>query len=318
MLRAVPSFHSLPRTVYRIQPRISPTRLCVPFVYPPIPIMPGKRKRSTVVPAVSESDRSSNTDPTRPRQRTAVPLPSNLPTTEPQPPRRQPSRTGTSAITNPDVNPEVIDGLSALRASPDGGEIADVGPALKLRKGKTLGADASVNGSPGLQQATAVETPGKNGRGQGRVKTSGAGAPKHTSTTPGSALETTTDPSDQQPGRNKRKKGAAQHVREDSAAVKNATLDAPILNGVAPSEEALEQSVGVTMDPEVDGALTGENEDGDEEDVKEALSRPPPVNSDYLPLPWKGRLGYVRTYTLRMHDKLTRVTGVPEHLLAQC
>ena len=32
----------------------------------------------------------------------------------------------------------------------------------------------------------------------------------------------------------------------------------------------------------------------DEEEVQEALSRPPPVNSDYLPLPWKGRLGYVR------------------------
>ncbi|OJD16976.1 UV damage endonuclease UvdE [Emergomyces pasteurianus Ep9510] len=30
----------------------------------------------------------------------------------------------------------------------------------------------------------------------------------------------------------------------------------------------------------------------DIEEVKEALARPPPVNSSYLPLPWKGRLGY--------------------------
>jgi hypothetical protein len=29
-------------------------------------------------------------------------------------------------------------------------------------------------------------------------------------------------------------------------------------------------------------------------EITQALSRPPPVNSDYLPLPWKGRLGYVR------------------------
>ena len=29
------------------------------------------------------------------------------------------------------------------------------------------------------------------------------------------------------------------------------------------------------------------------EELQEALSRPPPVNSSYLPLPWKGRLGYV-------------------------
>ena len=31
----------------------------------------------------------------------------------------------------------------------------------------------------------------------------------------------------------------------------------------------------------------------DEAEVNAASSRPPPVNSDYLPLPWKGRLGYV-------------------------
>lgn len=30
-----------------------------------------------------------------------------------------------------------------------------------------------------------------------------------------------------------------------------------------------------------------------EEDLKDAFSRPPAVNSSYLPLPWKGRLGYV-------------------------
>lgn len=43
------------------------------------------------------------------------------------------------------------------------------------------------------------------------------------------------------------------------------------------------------LDPEADGV-----EEADEEEIKEALSRPPPVNSDYLPLPWIGRrLGYV-------------------------
>ena len=42
------------------------------------------------------------------------------------------------------------------------------------------------------------------------------------------------------------------------------------------------------LDPEADG-----DEEPDELEVKEALSRPPPVHSDYLPLPWKGRLGYV-------------------------
>ncbi|KAL8819172.1 MAG: hypothetical protein Q9223_002348, partial [Gallowayella weberi] len=41
------------------------------------------------------------------------------------------------------------------------------------------------------------------------------------------------------------------------------------------------------LDPEAEG-----EEEADEEEIKAALSRPPPVNSDVLPLPWKGRLGY--------------------------
>lgn len=43
------------------------------------------------------------------------------------------------------------------------------------------------------------------------------------------------------------------------------------------------------LDPEAEG-----DEEADEEEIQAALSRPPPANSDYLPLPWKGRLGYVR------------------------
>ena len=43
------------------------------------------------------------------------------------------------------------------------------------------------------------------------------------------------------------------------------------------------------LDPEAEG-----DEEAGEEEIQAALSRPPPVNSDYLPLPWKGRLGYVR------------------------
>lgn len=42
------------------------------------------------------------------------------------------------------------------------------------------------------------------------------------------------------------------------------------------------------LDPEAEAEIPAA-----EEEVKEAISRPPPVNSDYLPLPWKGRLGYV-------------------------
>jgi len=43
------------------------------------------------------------------------------------------------------------------------------------------------------------------------------------------------------------------------------------------------------VDP--DGDEAGPVEDA--EIMKLEAARPPPVNSDYLPLPWKGRLGYV-------------------------
>jgi UV DNA damage endonuclease len=68
-------------------------------------------------------------------------------------------------------------------------------------------------------------------------------------------------------------------------------------------------------DPEAD--IT---EEADPQELKEALSRPPPVNSDYLPLPWKGRLGYacLNTY-LRFSNppvfssRTCRIASILEH-----
>ena len=66
-----------------------------------------------------------------------------------------------------------------------------------------------------------------------------------------------------------------------------------------------------------DGMDDPEDEDfgeADEAEVNEASRRPPPVNSDYLPLPWKGRLGYVR-YTEYFEYELSLTTaGLLEHL----
>ncbi|KAI9669203.1 MAG: UV-damage endonuclease [Caeruleum heppii] len=42
------------------------------------------------------------------------------------------------------------------------------------------------------------------------------------------------------------------------------------------------------VDPEADGDDVEDNI----EEIQEAAARPPPVHSNYLPLPWKGRLGY--------------------------
>ncbi|KAJ5256836.1 hypothetical protein N7478_012940 [Penicillium angulare] len=59
---------------------------------------------------------------------------------------------------------------------------------------------------------------------------------------------------------------------------------ADILNG---DVAALAGQAEAAWDPESD-----ENVPLEEDELKEALGRPPPVNSSYLPLPWKGRLGY--------------------------
>jgi UV DNA damage endonuclease len=56
-----------------------------------------------------------------------------------------------------------------------------------------------------------------------------------------------------------------------------------ILNGDIPSADRQ-----ASLDPESDEEIPIEAEE-----LKEALGRPPPVHSNYLPLPWKGRLGYV-------------------------
>lgn len=60
---------------------------------------------------------------------------------------------------------------------------------------------------------------------------------------------------------------------------------ADILNGDIPLPAGQAEAA---LDPESD-----EDIPVDAEELKEALGRPPPVNSSYLPLPWKGRLGYV-------------------------
>ena len=71
-----------------------------------------------------------------------------------------------------------------------------------------------------------------------------------------------------------------------------------------------------TADPEADDA----DEPADEEEIKAALSRPPPVDSDYIPLPWKGRLGYaclntyLRTATPAVFSSRTcRIASIIEH-----
>ncbi|KUL86392.1 hypothetical protein ZTR_08188 [Talaromyces verruculosus] len=70
-----------------------------------------------------------------------------------------------------------------------------------------------------------------------------------------------------------------------TAASANSSLSA--IANVLESMPSPSKKKAASLDPESD-----EDVPADVEEVKEALERPAPVNSDYLPLPWKGRLGY--------------------------
>lgn len=51
--------------------------------------------------------------------------------------------------------------------------------------------------------------------------------------------------------------------------------------------------------PAQDGSLDPESEEEvpvEADELQDALTRPPAVDSSYLPLPWKGRLGYVSSF----------------------
>ena len=70
------------------------------------------------------------------------------------------------------------------------------------------------------------------------------------------------------------------------------------------------------QDPEADG----DEEAANPEELQLALSRPPPVNSPYLPLPWKGRLGYacLNTYLRSANppvfsSRTCRIASILEH-----
>ncbi|KAF1944233.1 UV-endonuclease UvdE [Clathrospora elynae] len=235
-----------------------------------------KRKRSATVAATPTAKEASNPDRAKSR-RTEVPLSPVVA----KPPRRQSARGVAATKTDPSVNPEILDGVSALRASPDGHEDA--------------GTDSIVN--PAVSNDTADGV----------------------SAAPDATTEVQTLPSASVSGnvvatvasKNKRKKAGAQHVKVED---EGSTIGA--VNGVAGDITDPAASAGVGDPEDADGDV--ENED--EAEVKEALSRPPPVNSEYLPLPWKGRLGYacLNTYLRNANppvfsSRTCRIASILEH-----
>jgi UV DNA damage endonuclease len=240
-----------------------------------------KRKRSTATDASLATTEASNIDSSKVRH-TDIPLPPNVAKNAPKATRRQFSREGVAAVTNPDVNPDVLDGKMALRASPDGHETSETSSHLKPDA-----SNGTANGISVIPNGTTDMAP--------PPKTNGVGA---------KGAEAAPTAGDAPSGKGKRKKAPAQNIK-----VEDEDSNVSAVNSI---EKNAKEDTGMAGDPE-----DGEGLEEDEVEVKEALSRPPPVNSEYLPLPWKGRLGYVCSRNATMHTRLTDASGLSQHLSSQ-
>jgi hypothetical protein len=283
----IPSVQKLgPSLAYRTAQR-APLVLHSFRAFSYLTVMPPKRKASTAAASPAAGEARSK------MRRSEVPLPPKPAAKGKQLPRRQSSRGG-AAVMNPDVNPEVLDAPNALRASPDGHECADKEAHLHQHDIAAGGAINGINADPAKpstsQNATTeIKTIPTNGAES--IDEAGA-----FSAAPAA-------------GRAKRKKAGAVHVKTEGGDSNIAPTNGS-LGSAAPAEDA-----GVTGDPEAEGL---DGEEGDEVELKEALARPPPVNSEYLPLPWKGRLGYVRPCMTPCNlTKLTCTSGLSQHLPSQ-
>lgn len=245
--------------------------------------------------------------------------------------RRASSRKASTAVVNPDENKDVFDAPNATRASPDNV------PDESIVPGHVDGAPNGREESPLSDAPDVVEPPKpKRGRGKkaqekhvqeaesvvaavvdaaesnapvpaqadrGRKKTTDAAPP----TVNGDAAEEAKPAAKK--GRGKKKEVKIEEADDAASVASAATSAKPAAKKKAAAAD------GDAGDPEAEG-----DEDADPEELKSAASRPPPVNSSYLPLPWKGRLGYacLNTYLRQTNppifcSRTTRIQSILEH-----
>ncbi|TGO26709.1 hypothetical protein BPAE_0054g00170 [Botrytis paeoniae] len=204
-------------------------------------------------------------------------------------PSRQSSRRG-KPDTNPEHNADIVDSKTALRASPDADE---PGESFDLKKIEVPITPAKDNG---------VTIPVKNEENDSPLSDIGEDIPVPT------------------PAK-KQKKAPT----KSSIAAKKGSDEIKAFVAEQAAKKAAEKKIkkeddedewDKRLDP--DGDEEGQAEDADA--IKLEARRPPPINSDYLPLPWKGRLGYacLNTY-LRSSDppvftsRTCRMASIVEH-----
>ena len=241
--------------------------------------MPPKRKRSSAANASTATTKGLSPILHE------TPIPPPVPVSKkPPPPKRQASRRS-RVDTNPDYNADIIDGKAALRASPDADE---KGEALDMKK-VNAGPPVTSAKTNGVKKILSVDD----------------------SDSPLSDLEEVPAPTPAE----KQKKTPT----KSSIAAKKGSDEIKAFK----AEQAAKKSAEMKIKKEEDGDDWDKRQDPDGDDaalaedvdtLRKEAARPPPVNSDYLPLPWKGRLGYVSTAP-RIHCVVADVTrGMSKHI----
>ena len=221
----------------------------------------------------------------------------------PPPPlkRRASSRNQTTAaIVNPDLNGDIIDGPNATRASPDNDINEDYIPAVVKQENGTK-SESPLSDAP---ETVKPPKPAAKGRKKAAVEKVKEAADAIGAVVDAAAAAST--------GVAKKGKGQAAKVKTEPVP---ATDDVETSETPAVAKKPAKKPNDEGYDPEAE-----DEEEAGEEELKEAISRPPPVNSDYLPLPWKGRLGYacLNTYLRNSNppvftSRTCRIASILEH-----
>ena len=207
--------------------------------------------------------------------------------------RRQSARNSTTAATvNPDVSGEVLDAPDATRASPDSDVNDDVLPGNVKQED---GDESPLSDAPSAPEVPVTNGNNRKSAAAKKVKE----AEKKVAAVVDAAEANTAAP---QKGRGKAKVKQESHDVESAPAAKGKP---------APKKKNDDEA----FDPEAESE--GEV---DEAEVQAASLRPPPVNSSYLPLPWKGRIGYacLNTYLRNSNppvfsSRTCRIQSILEH-----
>jgi len=210
--------------------------------------MPPKRKRSSIA--------ANSTENTQHLSEASIPISRSKSEAKIPLSKRRASSRG-KIDTNPDHNPDIIDGRTALRASPDADEIGEV---------------LDVKNISGLPNKSAESTTTRNPKTEFYVPD----------------VDTEISIPERKKKAPTKSSIAAKKGADEIKAFMAVQRAKKVVDVKAKQEDGDEWEQRI--DPDGDNAATVEDVDI----MKKEAARPPPVNSDYLPLPWKGRLGYVR------------------------